>query len=236
MNLVKVLFKAAQTVSIKVQDLLIESMTKAVKDVIESEIAGYRSKFKDEFKTKLQDSLKAGFDGMELSDYTSFIMDAVKSKHSEILKDVDISGIESTINGVIAPLESEYKLSKLVDMFKNSFSEIKTEDYEECFFECEYNHDRDWYTIKMALSEDRLKSDGYIEFMLHRDSKNVEEWSVFILKTITDYNKYEENQPATVSHFSDFQMLMLKIKSSRKTKVIIDEDYVDTHYSNEYED
>jgi len=224
MNLVKLLFNAASKASDSVLELLTVAMQKAVKDVIEEEICGYRSEFKKKFKTELEKSFAAGFDGMVLTDYTAHIIDAVKTKHSEVLKGIDLSGIEDTIKGVIAPLKPEYKLSELVEIFKGGVDSYDKEDVDECFFECEQDSEKEWWTIKLGI-EDHNNSEN-VEFLVNKSG------SMFILKTNTTWDKYKQGSPATVAHFSDFQMLLLKIKNSQST-IIIDEDYVDVSYNTE---
>ncbi len=185
-----------------------------------------RIRYKKKLKHKLEEGLDLSFDRIDMQTYSAFITKSIQEKVDSNIYEGMFKGIDDHLKSITGKLKPEYKLSELVELFKESVDEYDKEDLENCFFECEYDCEHGWYTVYLDHDPDANNRNSEVEFMITKSG------SVFILRTITTWGeKQEKNNPIKMGDFTDFQMLLFKLKMSSNCNVIIDEDYVDVYYS-----
>tara|TARA_R110000796_G_scaffold60642_2_gene140285 strand:+ start:1248 stop:1955 length:708 start_codon:yes stop_codon:yes gene_type:complete len=220
--------KAVDKVINEKMELMMEkTLEKSIESIVEDSLRSY-SDFGKLLKEKINTSLNVSLDGLELIDYTTIIVDKIKKIATEDFIERNVENITEQLGETLGKLEPEYKLSDLIEKFKDSVDDYDVEQSNSIFFECEYNEEYKWHKIKIDRSEDCSLYNSEIEFTITKENNII----CPRMKT-TFHDKKEGNGPIKRSSMDSFQMLIMKLNSQRNVKIIVDENYIDTYHSEE---
>lgn len=165
----------------QIEKLLEENIEKAITKGIEGALDSYSLKrqIEDKVEKQVSEVVKdIGFTG-----YNGFITEKIKQITEDVCRDDIADKIQKTFNELLVVKRENIKLSEIFEEYRDYMCE-STDEYEKYQLEnfwIDVNEDEEykWLTFKMAKEKPSGYSyrneENYIEFTIHRKSKNEDE-------------------------------------------------------------
>ncbi|EAC3105689.1 hypothetical protein AAV26_03850 [Listeria monocytogenes] len=198
---------------------LIDKHVASTVDTVVKDLFGMWSDFSDELKNTAKEALQINFKDLELASYNHMILQAIKDKLDDEIKNNGVMQIKGQIESLLTNPKREYKLSELIEELAQEIEGVEALDYEE-YREMSLHVEKTYssYFIHMDAEEDM--SEYGCKYTLHI-SENGELYSVRINDQDEDMvNNFDAKEVMGGLH--GLTETLFKIYTS-KAKIIIDE-------------
>ncbi|WP_409346799.1 hypothetical protein [Paenibacillus sp. MBLB4367] len=201
-----------------VKDRLQETLKKVVDDMF-----GSYGDFRKQLENEVKDKLKINLDKLDLGGYNLMVLNEVKAALDKAMHIQGAEKIKEHLEELLTAAKPEYKLSELIEMFKEEANENHEYDGDYISFHCEQSrHSRGGGLAFIYFDKEERKEKYRCDYGLTVDLGDGSVKSVKIDGKETD-NK------SIMRGFHGFERTMFQIFASG-AKVIVDEDEVDTSY------
>ncbi|EAH0739767.1 hypothetical protein D4V90_11560 [Listeria monocytogenes] len=198
---------------------LIDKHVASTVDTVVKDLFGTWSDFSDELKNTAKEALQINFKDLELASYNHMILQAIKDKLDDEIKNNGVMQIKGQIESLLTNPKREYRLSELIDELAEEIEGVEALDYEE-YREMSLHVEKTYssYFIHMDAEEDMSKY--RCKYTLHI-SESGELYSVRINDQDEDMvNNFDTKR--VMSGLYGLEETLFKIYTS-KAKIIIDE-------------
>ncbi|EAE1596998.1 hypothetical protein GPA34_12410 [Listeria monocytogenes] len=198
---------------------LIDKHVASTVDTVVKDLFGMWSDFSDELKNTAKEALQINFKDLELASYNHMILQAIKDKLDDEIKNNGVMQIKGQIESLLTNPKHEYRLSELIDELAEEIEGVESLDYEE-YREMSLHVEKTYssYFIHMDAEEDMSKY--RCKYTLHI-SESGELYSVGINDQDEDMvNNFDTKR--VMSGLYGLEETLFKIYTS-KAKIIIDE-------------
>ncbi|EBH4248348.1 hypothetical protein FKZ78_03600 [Listeria monocytogenes] len=201
---------------------LIDKHVASTVDTVVKDLFGTWSDFSKELKNTAKEALQINFKDLELASYNHMILQAIKDKLDDEIKNNGVMQIKGQIESLLTNPKREYKLSELIDELAEEIEGVEALDHEE-YREMSLHVDNPYHSYFVHMDSEENMSDYACKYALHI-SESGELYSVRI-------NDREYNGESIVNNFGAKEVMnglhgltetLFKIYTS-KAKIIIDE-------------
>lgn len=201
-----------------VKDRLQDTLKKVVDDMF-----GSYGDFRKQLESEVKNKLNINLDKLDLGGYNLMVLNEVKSSLDRAMQIQGIEKIKEHLDELLTGAKSEYKLSEIIEKFKEEANEDHEYDGEDISFHCEQSrHSRGGGIAFIYFDKEERKEKYRCDYGLTVD---LGDGSVMSVKV----DGRDVDNKAIMRGFHGFERTMFQIFASG-AKVIVDEDEVDTAY------
>lgn len=206
-----------------VKQVVEEQLKETIKNIVHDVLREY-SDFGKNLKEQIESQLNINLDELNIASYNLMVLNAVKEKLDEAMHLQGVEKIKADMDEMLGTAKTEYKLSELIEELKNDALEddddlrgkemsfhIDSRSYLTFIFFDE-DHDKDKYDCKYRITMDK---EGYL--------------------TSVKIGSREFKNSVIMGGLYGIEATLFKMYT-QGSKLIIDEDEVDTYYPEEWED
>lgn len=202
-----------------IQKELQETMSEIIHDTLR-EYSDFGKKLKDEVK-KVVD---INFSELTIPTYNKLIVNTIKEGLDKLMMSEGVAKLKADMENMLLGETKDWKLSELMKNFKEeNEDDARQNDWSEISFHCEY--DGTFAHIYFDAEPDKLAYECSNKLFIYKDELS----SV----NFKESHKLKDLSVNFVGKLYGFEKLIFQIYA-RGSKIIIDDDKVDTYYPSEY--
>lgn len=205
-----------------VEKIVKDRLQATLKNVVDDMFGSYGD-FRKQLEKEVQSKLNINLDKLDIGGYNLMVLNEVKSALDLAMHIQGTEKIKEHLQELLVGAKSEYKLSELIELFKEEENEDHEHDGDDISFHCEQSrHSRGGGLAFIYFDKEERKEKYRCDYGLTVD---LEDGSV---KSVKIDGKDIDNK-AIMRGFHGFERTMFQIFASG-AKVIVDEDDVYTSY------
>ncbi|MNO15500.1 hypothetical protein D3C76_51660 [compost metagenome] len=205
-----------------VEKIVKDRLQSTLKNVVDDMFGSYGD-FHKQLESEVKNKLNINLDKLDLGGYNLMVLNEVKSSLDRAMHIQGTEKIKEHLDELLTGAKSEYKLSEIIELFKEEANEDHEYDGEYISFHCEQSrYSRSRGLAFIYFDKEKREEKYRCDYGLTVD---LGDGSVKSVKV----NGNDIDNKAIMRGFHGFERTMFQIFASG-AKVIVDEDEVDTTY------
>ncbi|MFC0331695.1 hypothetical protein ACFOLF_12335 [Paenibacillus sepulcri] len=195
-----------------------------IKDVIDDVFKSYGD-FGKELKEHVKSSLNVNFNKLDLPEYNTLVAHTVKEKLNELTYSLGVEKLKTQMDTLLADIKPEYKLSEIIEEWLKEQNDDGDKDDEYCTVIVETkSYGSQW--IYIDEEADKEKYECNIKMLVRHPEGTISNLKI---------GNMDINAKSIMWGLHDIEGKLFTIYA-HGSKLIVDEDDVETGYPNSYED